>query len=67
MFGDDDPPYRGIRFPLQFWKIVAIAKSAALLSATGYLLSQARLSRDLEAFTYGAYRTFQVPVHQIGP
>jgi endonuclease G len=35
---------------------------------TGYLLSQASLLGDLpavEAFSYGAYRTFQVPVRRI--
>jgi endonuclease G len=62
---EDDPEYRGVQLPRQFWKVVAIARSGGGLSATGYLLSQARLITDLEAFTYGAYRTFQVPVHQI--
>lgn len=64
VFRDDDPRYRGIRLPQQFWKVVAIVKQDGALSATAYLLSQARLIDDLaeEGFVFGAYRTFQVPV-----
>jgi endonuclease G len=65
VFAEDDPEYRGTRLPRQFWKVVVIARPGGGLSATGYLLSQSRLITDLEAFTYGAYRTFQVPVHQV--
>jgi endonuclease G len=61
----DDPDYRGVQIPREFWKVVVIAQEGGALSATAYLLSQAQLIRDLEAFTYGAYRTFQVPVRQI--
>ena len=42
--------------------------AAGALSVTGYLLSQAALLDDLETeeeFSYGAYRTFQVPVRRI--
>jgi endonuclease G len=65
VLADDDPEYRGTRLPRQFWKVVVIAKPGGGLSATAYLLSQSQLLTNLEAFTYGAYRTFQVPVHQI--
>lgn len=43
---------------------MAIVKEDGALSATAYLLSQARLIDDLaeEGFVFGAYRTFQVPV-----
>jgi hypothetical protein len=44
-------------------------KEDATLSATGYLLSQEEFIRGLEflpeAFSYGAYRTYQVPIAQI--
>ncbi|MFI0405795.1 DNA/RNA non-specific endonuclease [Actinomadura sp. 3N508] len=65
----DDDVYRGVRLPRQFWKIVAMAGPSGELSATGYLLSQAALIEDLagkEEFSYGAYRTYQVPVRKIG-
>jgi endonuclease G len=64
----DDELYRGVQLPRQFWKVVAMVKRSGELSATGYLLSQAALLDGLEAaedFSYGAYRTFQVPVRRI--
>jgi endonuclease G len=69
VFADDDDPYRGIRLPRQFWKVVAMVREDGTLSATGYLLSQEALIKGLEfvpeAFSYGAYRTYQVPVRRI--
>ncbi|MEW2355701.1 DNA/RNA non-specific endonuclease [Spirillospora sp. NPDC029432] len=64
----DDDVYRGVLLPRQFWKIVAMTGASGALSVTGYLLSQAALIADLageEAFSYGAYRTYQVPVRRI--
>ena len=64
----DDDAYRGVQLPRQFWKVVAMVKRSGELSATGYLLSQAALLDGLEAvedFSYGAYRTFQMPVRKI--
>ncbi|NDV09023.1 endonuclease [Rhodococcus sp. IEGM 248] len=65
----DDPEYRGVALPRQFWKTVAMVKQDGGLSVTGYLLSQAALLDEFaegeEAFSYGAYRTFQVPVRRI--
>lgn len=65
----DDPKYRGVALPRQFWKTVAMVKQDGSLSVTGYLLSQAALLDEFaegeEAFSYGAYRTFQVPVRRI--
>ncbi|MFC0450235.1 DNA/RNA non-specific endonuclease [Rhodococcus jostii] len=65
----DDPEYRGVSLPRQFWKTVAMVKQDGALSVTGYLLSQAALLDEFaegeEAFSYGAYRTFQVPVRRI--
>jgi endonuclease G, mitochondrial len=65
VLADSDPEYRGTRIPRQFWKVVVIGRPGGGLSATAYLLSQSQLLHDLEAFTYGAYRTFQVPVAQV--
>ena len=46
-----------------------MANQGGELSATAYLLSQEQLIEGLEiapeAFSYGAYRTYQVPVAQI--
>jgi endonuclease G, mitochondrial len=70
-----DPPYRGIRVPMRFWKVVAFVQDGAL-AATGYLLDQSPLVTDLGAALdeaaaagapppLGAFRTFQVPIADI--
>ncbi|KPM52510.1 endonuclease [Frankia sp. CcI49] len=65
----DDDSYRGVQLPRQFWKVAVMVTAAGRLSATGYLLSQADLIRGLEitpeTFSYGAYRTYQVPLRRI--
>ena len=69
VFAADDDQYRGIQLPRQFWKVVAMIKQPGDLSVTAYLLSQEQLIKGLEitteAFSYGAYRTYQVPVRHI--
>jgi endonuclease G len=68
VLADDDEAYRGVKLPRQFWKVVVMVKESGALSATGYLLSQAQLIAGLEvaeAFSYGEYRTFQVPVGHV--
>lgn len=68
VFADQDPPYRGIRIPLRFWKIAAW-QGPDSLSAAGFLLDQSELveSADglLAAPPLGAFRTFQVPIADI--
>lgn len=65
-----DPPYRGIRIPLRFWKIAAWNDSGRL-AAAGFVLDQAPLveAAGLEAAVgtagvpdLGPFRTFQVPI-----
>lgn len=65
----DDEPFEGVQLPRQFWKVVTMVTEAGRLSATAYLLSQEKLIRGLElapeAFSYGEYRTYQVPVRRV--
>ncbi|WP_205917873.1 DNA/RNA non-specific endonuclease [Rhizobium ruizarguesonis] len=77
VFRDDDPelPPSGALVPREFWKIVVMPKTDGGLHATGYVLSQGDLIRDLlerrsrseavEGFVLGAYRTFQVTIGHI--
>ncbi|HEY3464752.1 MAG TPA: DNA/RNA non-specific endonuclease [Amycolatopsis sp.] len=68
VLAEDDDRYRGVQLPRQFWKVVAMVKADGTLSATAYLLSQEELIKGLEVageFSYGAYRTYQVPVRRI--
>jgi endonuclease G len=73
VLADDDQEFQGVKLPRQFWKVVTMVKQdngGGVLSATAYLLSQEKLIKgfeeaDLEAFSYGEYRTYQVPVSRI--
>jgi len=67
-----DPPYRGIRVPLRFWKIAAW-NTGVELAAIGFVVDQAPLvdtsgAREPvpgEAPPLGPFRTFQVPIADI--
>ena len=67
-----DPPYRGIRVPLRFWKIAAW-NTGTELAAVGFVVDQAPLidTTELrepapgEAPPLGPFRTFQVPIADI--
>lgn len=67
VLGEDDPPYRGIRVPLRFWKIAAWRQGEEL-AAAGFLLDQSDLVDTRQGLTVpplGAFRTFQVPIGDI--
>ena len=68
IFQDDDPWYRDLtQIPQAFWKVAVMLKEVGgdlVMSATGYVLSQADLITDLE-FAYGPFKTFQVPLKRI--
>lgn len=68
VLADDDPPYRGIRIPLRFWKVAAWQAPDGL-SAAGFVLDQTELVDTTEGLLasppLGAFRTFQVPVDDI--
>lgn len=67
-----DPPYRGIRVPLRFWKVVAW-NSGDALETTAFVVDQAPLvdTSELaapapgEAPPLGPFRTFQVAVSDV--
>ena len=62
----DDPQYRGIQLPRQYWKVVAMTRESGKLSVTAYLLSQQSFIDGIEEeFKFGAYRTYQVPVGKV--
>jgi endonuclease G len=64
-----------VALPLQYWKIVSMVRTDGKPSVTAYLLSQESLLDEFRterttgmlpaSFSYGAYRTFQVPVRRI--
>lgn len=74
-----DPPYRGIRVPLRFWKVAAWSTGAGPtgagpeLAAVGFVVDQAPLvdvgvvrePAPGEVPPLGPFRTFQVPIADI--
>jgi DNA/RNA endonuclease G (NUC1)/endonuclease/exonuclease/phosphatase family metal-dependent hydrolase len=61
----DDAPYRGIKLPREFWKIVAmVRKDTRKLSVTGYMLSQRDMISGFE-FVFGEFKTYQVRLSKI--
>jgi endonuclease G len=71
VFADDDPPYRGIRVPLRFWKVAAWSTGgdAPHLAAAGFVLDQSELVDTRAGLVavapLGAFRTFQAPIAEI--
>ncbi|GKS59889.1 endonuclease [Nitrospira sp.] len=64
VFKDDDPTYRDVLIPREYWKVVAVV-SEGRPSATAYMISQADLLENLRAFGFGKYKTYQVSIGQI--
>jgi endonuclease G len=64
-----DPPYRGIRIPLRFWKVAAWATPPDGLNAAGFVLDQSELIDVREGLTgvppLASFRTFQVPLAEV--
>ncbi|MBP3976346.1 DNA/RNA non-specific endonuclease [Microbacterium sp. BLY] len=68
VLADTDPPYRGIRIPVRYWKIAAW-READELAAAAFVLDQSALVDDLAGAlaitSLSAFRTFQVPVSEV--
>ncbi|MFI8566369.1 DNA/RNA non-specific endonuclease [Rhodococcus sp. NPDC078407] len=74
IFADDDPLYRSVAIPRQFFKIAVWSQNSSS-ACTGYVLDQSPsldpiLDKPLRLETdpppLGPYRTYQVPVADIG-
>ncbi|GAB2464945.1 hypothetical protein GCM10027063_02890 [Promicromonospora xylanilytica] len=75
----DDPPYRGVHIPRLFWKVVAWVGPGGVLRSTAFVLDQTpqlddaqlhritaqALARD-DIPPLGPFRTYQVPVADVG-
>jgi endonuclease G len=70
VLAEGDPRYRGTRIPRRFWKVAAWADGERTLAAAGFVLDQTELLELEEGVLavppLGAYRTFQVPIGDIG-
>jgi endonuclease G, mitochondrial len=65
VFRSDDPSYKDIQVPTDFWKVViSIDAETGELLSSAYLLSQESLMPE-EAFRFGPFKTYQVPLKRI--
>jgi endonuclease G len=68
VFRDDDPEYRGVRIPKEFWKVAAYVKPGAGLVAAAFVVSQEKLIRPVvaeEAAAEQVAKTFQTAVSEV--
>jgi endonuclease G len=63
-----DPEYKGAKYPLRFWKVVAAIDEAGKLFATAYVASQEPTidQHGIEAAVpFGPFKTYQVPIEEV--
>ncbi len=66
VFRSGDKPYRGVKIPREFWKVVVFADDDDQPAAAAFVLTQAALVKDLaEAFEPGEYKAVQVRVKDL--
>jgi len=67
IFKKNDRPYRGIRLPEEFWKVVVFEEDDGTEGAVAFLLTQGELIDGLEEkFEVGEYRSVQLRVSELG-
>jgi endonuclease G len=71
VFGEFDPEYRGVKIPLDYWKVVVAVDANDKLFATGYVLSQrdvldvTKLDEAALEVPFGKFQTYQRPLAEI--
>jgi endonuclease G, mitochondrial len=67
VFAADDPEYKGVQVPKQFWKVVAWVRPDVTMGAAGFIISQEELltAMGLEGAAEQVARTFQIQVSAI--
>ncbi len=63
IFGAADPVFRGIAYPLDYWKVVVAVTAQGKPFATGYILSQKEV---IDRFGLGVEATLDVPFGAFG-
>lgn len=67
IFSDNDPVYRSIQLPKQFWKALFFRESGdETIKAKGFVLTQADLLNQLEVLELPEFSVYEVPIPQIG-
>jgi len=64
-----DPEYKGVQYPLQYWKVVAALDSNNEMFATAYIASQdeviAQFGIEAAVEPFGPYKHYQVKIAEI--
>jgi len=67
IFSVNDPVYREIQLPKQFWKIIFFREAGdEAVKAKGFILTQADLLNQLEVLELPEFSVFEVPISRIG-
>jgi endonuclease G, mitochondrial len=67
IFADNDPIYREIKLPKQFWKIIYFREAGnPAIRAKGYVLTQADLLNQLEVLELPKFEVYEVSIPRIG-
>jgi endonuclease G len=67
IFSDNDPVYRNVQLPKQFWKILFFREAGdEAIQSRGFVLTQADLLNRLEILELPEFSVFEVPIVQIG-
>lgn len=69
VFHEEDRKFENVQIPGQFWKILVMVRKDGTLSATGYIVQQDDLIKDITerdlGFRYEQFKTYQVPISKI--
>ena len=66
VFRDDDPEYRGVLIPREFWKVAVLVGEEGKLTSLAFLVTQADLIESVvEEAAIDVARTFQTSVTEI--
>ncbi|MEJ2598568.1 MAG: DNA/RNA non-specific endonuclease [Anaerolineales bacterium] len=66
IFSDNDPLYRGVHLPRQFWKIIYYREAGSPdVTSRAYVLTQADLLNQLEALELPQFSVFEVSVSHV--
>jgi endonuclease G len=66
VFDPEDPPYRGVKLPQAFWKLIAYREEAdEELRCAAFLLSQGSLLSDIERLELDPFRLYQLDIQTL--
>ena len=66
LFSEDDPVYRGVQLPKQFWKVIYFKEQGDQeITVKGYMLTQADLLNQLEVLELPEFSVYELTLNRI--